>query len=58
MALATTHLSPAWHTPGLSPFVIVGDRVITVESQLPWNHSVPLSYNAARFIGTRSVSRC
>jgi hypothetical protein len=41
MALATTHLSPAWHTPGLPPLVIVGDRVITVESHLPWNHSVP-----------------
>jgi hypothetical protein len=42
MALATTHLSSAWHTPRLPPFVIVGDRVITVESHLPWNHSVPL----------------
>ena len=40
MALATTHLSPTWHTPGLPSFVIVGDRVTTVEPHLPWNHSI------------------
>ena len=40
MALTSTHLPPAWHAPGLPPFVVVGDRVITVESHFPWNHNV------------------
>ena len=59
MALATIHLSSAWYRPGLSLLVIVGDRVIVFESHLPWDHCVlpPLTYNAARFMGSRSASR-